>query len=647
MATELSLHHPGKRHCLAALSVLYILYALLFAPAGFLTTDEFLYAAMTERLVEAGSLFFKTGYEETPSETLRLLFLTPTAHGLTPQYPAGYAFLAAPFFMVGGIRSMILLNTFAVIALVFVTERLAKVLLDDDRLALNAALILMLASFIADYAFAILPHGVAALAMTLAVYFAALSWRSATGARVNAALAGIFIGLGIHVRVDVIIIVPLLAAWLLGSGRAPLGRIAALLLGLAPGLMLSSWLNYLKFGTLKPLTYGADTGTGAANLTSLAAYHELLPLLAVALLVAVSFAFERVRTLFLGWRGALALAAGVGLAVAMPATGGLVLRALRGLYVLLFDLQSYDFVARYSGRSAVHEGGWILFAGGVKKALFESLPYAGFFALPLVRLFQRGDRAPYVLLVLLPLAWFTFFAVNQWHGGQSSNLRYFTPMLPLLAILAAAAWAQLIALEPGPRPWGNRQKLLSALLLAVLIALAWRSTHGVAVLFLVGLGKGLFVCALAAALMVLISPSVRRLAPLARGVFGLTLMAAFFGAYFHDLAISTIKRGWDIEGRQDCARIEPDALVISHLPRRYYCHFMRAQGRTAIYLVGQDKFDADLVDWHHARKRPVYTDAQTVAFLKEDGRARGYEIMPASGSGGDLYRILPHTGAKP
>ncbi|MCZ6448459.1 MAG: hypothetical protein O6831_09495, partial [Alphaproteobacteria bacterium] len=343
-----------KSHYLAALALAFVVHALFFAPAGFLTTDEFLYAAMTERLVEAGSLFFSNGYLETPSAALRLLFLTPTAQGLTPQYPAGYAFLAAPFFMLGGVRGMIFLNTLGALGLLWATYRFAKILFEDENLALNAALILGLATFIGDYAFAVLPHMIASLCMALAACFAATSQRGETRTGVHAALAGLCIGIGINIRVDVIIIAPLLAAWLIGSSGGAIGRICALGAGMVPGLAAASALNYLKFGSFSPITYGrvevaqgTDLSTIGSYQATIGSYQEFLPLLVLGLLATVAFGFGRVRELFLGWRGFAIMALGLAAVMVVPATSGIAMRMLKGLYVLLVDLQSFDFIDRY------------------------------------------------------------------------------------------------------------------------------------------------------------------------------------------------------------------------------------------------------------------------------------------------------------
>jgi hypothetical protein len=628
-----------KVHYLSALALAFVVHGLFFAPAGFLNTDEFVYAAMTQRLVEAGSLFFSNGYQETPSEALKLLFLTPGAQGLAPQYPAGYAFLAAPFFMLGGVRGMIFLNTVGALGLIWVTYRFAKILFEDENLALNTALILGLATYICDYAFVVMPQIIASLMIVSAAYFAAASQRPDARAGVHAALAGLCIGVGVNIRVDVIMIAPLLMAWLIGASPAPLRRICALGAGMVPGLAAASWLNYLKFGALSPITYGRVQAANGADFTTIAGHQQLLPILILGVLVTAAFGFGRVRELFLGWRGFAIMGLGLAAMMLAPISSGITLRVLKGLYVLLVNLQSYDFINRYSGHGFVSQEGWLLFAGGVKKALFDSLPYAGFLVLPFTRVFQSQDRAAHVLLFLVPFAWFSFFAINQWHGGQSNNMRYFAPMLPFLAVLAAAAWKQMAEMGDRPAAAGPKAKLILALIVVAIAAAAWRHPHGVAFLFLIGVARGLFFLGLAVALLILLSPSIKRLLPIAKGLFCVSLVAAFIGSYFHDTAISAIKRTWDMEARNDCRNIEPDALVISHLPRRYYCHFMRAQGRTAIYLNGRESFDARLVDWHLERSRAVYTDKDTAEDMKDDRGAREYHITPDPRTGSELYRV--------
>lgn len=630
----------GKPHILAALSLLMLVHVLFFAPAGFLTTDEFLYAAMTERLVTAGSLFFDNGYKDLPSDALRLLFMGPTPRGLTPQYPAGYAFLAAPFFLVGGVRGMMILNTCAALGMIYMTYRLAKLLFEDESLALNAALILGLASFIADYAFAILPHAVAGLCMVSATYCAVASQRKTNGGASEAFLSGLLIGIGLNIRVDVAILVPLLIAWIIGSDRAPLKTAGSLCAGLVPGLAIASWLNYLKFGSLSPITYGGIQSTQAIDQTNFAVYEGFLPLLVLGIAATFAFGFPRIRDLFVGWRAVGAISFALIAMMLVPATSGITLQVLKGLYVLLIDLQSYDYIHRFHGHSSVTDEGWILFAGGVKKALFESLPYAGFLVLPLARIFQHGNRTAYVLLFLIPFAWFAFFSVFQWHGGQATNMRYFMPMLPFVAILAAEAWQEIYARNEPREPIGARLKVFLAFaLLASAVTLGW-NVYVLSVFFLVGSAKFLFFAALGIGIALLALPNAQRLTLVGKGLFVLTLAVAFMGSYGHDVRISDMKRRWYVQDRSDCGKIPVDALVISRLPRLHYCHLMRGGGSLAIYDKDNVALDTRLIESFLDRNRPVLTDKHTIEMLKEDQTAGGYNLEIDQETNGNLFRIV-------
>ena len=552
---------------------------------------------------------------------------------------------------------MMLLNTFAALGLFAITYRLAKLLFDDKELALNAMLILALATFIADYAFAILPHALAGLLMAIAAYCTALGVHRNTRANSYFLLAGLALGLGINIRVDVVLFAPLLAAWLIGSARGPVFKVAILALGMIPGLAMASWLNYLRFGSVSPITYGLDESGGSGGLTGLAAYQELLPLLVIGVLAVTAFGFAKVRDLFLGWRGFLIAALAIAIVVLVPPTAGLAARVFKGLYVLLVDLQSYDYVERYSGLSILVDGKWILFSGNVKKALFESLPYAGFLALPLAKIFAARDRASYVLCALLPFGWFAFFAINQWHGGQSTNMRYFSTQLPYLAILAAAAWREIRVGGEIDDTAGPAQKatifgigigpgiVLGIGMVGLIVV--WTNLELVAQLYLIGLGRWLFYLALMVAVMVLLSPSTRLILPIARGVFYVTLAFGFYGVIGHDLRVSYLKRSWYLENKSDCKNIAPSALVITHLPSLYYCHLGRPGARLALFRPDDKFIDYAVIDRALARGNEVFISLNVRNTMAAQPRATRYLLRQAPNVKTDLYRVVLPTPGKP
>jgi hypothetical protein len=93
----------------------------------------------------------------------------------------------------------------------------------------------------------------------------------------------------------------------------------------------------------------------------------------------------------------------------------------------------------------------VLYLGGAKKALLQSLPWLPVLLLPLAASLRNGERrAQLLLLFLVPLVYLAPFALTSWHGGQCLNLRYFLPALPFTAILGA--WA-LQRLATGRAAW--------------------------------------------------------------------------------------------------------------------------------------------------------------------------------------------------
>ena len=97
--------------------------------------------------------------------------------------------------------------------------------------------------------------------------------------------------------------------------------------------------------------------------------------------------------------------------------------------------------ARHSGRH-----------GGLKKALLQSCPYLVMLAVPMAMLL-RGTKDGLSLgaLLLIPAAFVAAYAYFAWDGGQSLNLRYFTPILPFTSVLAAFAWREITRDLPASR----------------------------------------------------------------------------------------------------------------------------------------------------------------------------------------------------
>ena len=192
------------------------------------------------------------------------------------------------------------------------------------------------------------------------------------------------------------------------------------------------FLNYQKFAIFNPLSYGVDGG-GA----SLSTYAAIALFFGAVALVAFGLNMSRSPFVTAGRLFARASAGSkVGLIALLVAAIWFVLpNLIRGLYVLIVDLQAYGGGDR-PGQIRDEFGYWI-FWGLPKKALLQSMPYLALAILPVVAFLNGKKIAGVGFLLLFAAAPIVFFALQSWHGGMAYNLRYYLPAAPFLAILTA------------------------------------------------------------------------------------------------------------------------------------------------------------------------------------------------------------------
>jgi hypothetical protein len=110
--------------------------------------------------------------------------------------------------------------------------------------------------------------------------------------------------------------------------------------------------------------------------------------------------------------------------------------------------------------------GTLLFWGLPKKALGQSLPWLGAFAL-LVGMAWGEFRRSIVIVFAVFAGWALPFLLLSWHGGLGSNMRYLLPTLPALCAVAGWLILGLVRRAGGWRP------LAAGGLVAAVAAFAW------------------------------------------------------------------------------------------------------------------------------------------------------------------------------
>ncbi len=420
----------------AALTVLLALAAFTVPQEPF-SIDDVLYIDMARAMAERGA--FDVTEQNLPDGAPLLTRSATMVHVIDgraiPQYPGGYAILAAPFYILFGVQGLILMNALAAGAALWLTHRITQRLYDDDAIARNACLLLGFATIFAGYVFGIWPQ-MLSLAFTLggALFTLNIPGEKKAARLVTALCAGVVFGLGLNFRIDAI--VPAAAAFFwLRLYAAPDDRTsaAALLAGLAPSVLMAAVINDMKFGVFLPFYYGEKGGLDSAGSYGPVAWAIATAITASLVLDVSKPAVQRIIKPFLTVRAVLALTAGVFLLLVFSKDA---LRLARNAYFLIVDIQAFDGANQQLGLARDDYGYWS-FWGMPKKALIESLPFAALMIIPVLEFFKGRKLRAHAFSLLMIAAPLAFFSLKGMHGGMGYNMRYFLPVMPFIAILSA------------------------------------------------------------------------------------------------------------------------------------------------------------------------------------------------------------------
>lgn len=490
--------------------IVLLAVSFLVSP-GLFNIDEVVVYAGARAFLSTGGVAVENGWPEFASRDLSLWILVPGPHGLAPQYPVGPAVLGAPLLAAFGARGLMLLNVLAAIGTLFVLWELAKRHFGGAAVALTSVALLVGATFWLEYVYAIWPHSVGIFCVTLALLLVLDGLVAETRFELKALAAGAALGFGLLFRTDTILALPALGLVAILFARRPFRMGAFVGLGLLPFVIATSAVNYAKFGTLNPLSYGQATA-GSTTLSS-----HLAPIVGLALVSLVL-----VGSRFTTWRPgkreySIALAAAVLVLILSPAAGALAQRYLAGAWGLLVDSTII-----HDPRPGVQAGpgGVLSFWGLWKKALGQSMPWLGLLFLAFHGPRDHELRRLQWIVLIVAAVWSLPFFMRAWHGGMGSNMRYLLPLVPMLCALSARLLLDLarpIANAPTavaiggmagvvviglwmvlhPTHGGGAQQILSTWILAAVSGLAlasgvrWRGQPIVRIACLGAIGSGL------------------------------------------------------------------------------------------------------------------------------------------------------------
>lgn len=598
-----------ERVGLLGLLALQILLALTLPIAGRLLIDEVVYAEMTRGLTSGQGFTFDNGYSEIASPELLTTHMRVTADGeLTGQYPYGLSLLVAPLFALLGIRGIMLANAVALVPVVALTWWLARRLLKDRWIATCSTVVLLAATYLWEYSIAIWPHMIA-LGLSLGGLVAMLKATDGDSGKSirNGAFSGLLFGLAVFCRFDSILFAPVLALTIYQRRPLAARTVPAFIVGTLPAVFALILSNYVRWGTLTPLTYGGSIT------------DWLLPIVATGIaLVAVVWGavigMKKLPNLHRSIKLLLGVAACAGLLV-IPTTRRLAFDSLVGAWTLIVDLRRYPLVDT-PGLQRLADG-TLLYAGTVKKSLLQSLPYAPLIGLPLITQWRTEYRRAMLIFIAPVLAFVGFYSPRAWHGGLSFNLRYFLPLIPFVAILTA--WSLKLAIDrfsPG-LDLGRLGRRMAVATLAIFAAarLALPSIGGTA--WLLSIPPLVIAACVAVAIAVLLVRTSRLAAnvTLALGLTGLVWAGAVAFGY-DTTATMSIRNAHASTSEAIAELIEDGSLLVVDWPDNTFGVKDHRHG-VVIALPGND----DYVSWpdvlrYFSATRPVY-GAMTAASWQE------------------------------
>ena len=262
------------------LILLAIAHAVLFAvtPHGFFTVDEFIYYEMAAAFADRGAFDILNGFDEAPVDALRILLTVKTENGFFPQYPSSYALLVYPFFVLFGLHGLVLVNSLAFFGIIALTYGITERLFARRDIALTAAGITACGTYMWHYGLEIWPHLSSLFFMLAAIYpLITIVTQKAESAPTPSRFpgkflcfsglwAGLWLGCAISLRYDAAFALPALLVPLFFMRPIKWRTIGSTLIGLLPLLLLSAWLNDIKFDHFSPFSYGNRNSGSSVNM---------------------------------------------------------------------------------------------------------------------------------------------------------------------------------------------------------------------------------------------------------------------------------------------------------------------------------------------------------------------------------------------
>jgi hypothetical protein len=239
------------------------------------------------------------------------------------------------------------------------------------------------------------------------------------------------------------------------------------------------------------------------------------------------------------------------------------------------------------------------------------------------------------------------FFYRHWHGGLSYNMRYFLPLLPLIAVMAALCWAEVARHVNFEKRHGFTWLKWIAVGTGIGVVILFNEVlAGSAAAIDLALYGSLGLAGLmftSSVLFIACAGSVRMRAAWATLVLSTVgFVWAGASAVSHDFVLDQVQRIRVAADIEEAASLDPRALVFTTSAQRLLPQFQRTESFVAMVFDGIDPKERRLVEHHVAAGRRVYVRNRALA--EELVGAFGdpaYRIVAVGGGESQFVELLP------
>ncbi len=401
-----------------AYAVLCALFLTLIISPGISITDESVYLLMLDSFVSDGSLSIWNGLEYTSIEYEVTDSVDIHENKLIPQYPKIYLIILAPFYILFGIKGMILVNLISFAGTLIILYHTANIVFENEKPGLLSVIIYSFFTYSTRFAVDLWPHSLAVFFVSLSVYLA-IRWFKKSGI-VNLFFSGFFSGLVIGIRYPTFLYSMVILALLIVKMREHgLHTPLIFLTGLAIPIITLLTLNQILYGSFYILGYsGIDDDFGGFKYFGLF-FISFTMIVLSHLSSNKSMDIIRTRTSLF-----IILALVFTMILIDPDFLSHTMTSVSVMYSEVVDISMFPIET-----VTIPEN---------KKSLLQAAPILAL-ALPGLFLIRRREgNSVFHMIALLSLIEILFYSsrVNQ-HGGETPLMRYFLQSLPYLTLSTA------------------------------------------------------------------------------------------------------------------------------------------------------------------------------------------------------------------